>query len=58
MEAMGVFNSCETVAIKFVLAKSSSLKGVMFFKTITCPITCCCFSPVGVIVIVTNSFSK
>jgi hypothetical protein len=34
MEEIGVLNSCETVAIKFVLAKSNSLYVVTFRKKI------------------------
>ena len=37
MDEIGVFSSWEIVATKFVLASLNSWKGVIFLRTITCP---------------------
>ena len=58
MVEIGVFNSCDMVAIKLVFAKSNSLKVVTFRRIIKCPISCECDSPVGLISILIISFSK
>ena len=46
------------VPIKFVLAKSNSLNGVMFFSIITDPMFTGVFSPVGIMAMLTISLSK
>ena len=47
IDDMGVFISCETVEMKFVLAESSSLYLVMLLRMITFPMKFCSFSPIG-----------
>ena len=48
IDAIGVFISCETVEMKFVLAESISLYLVMLFRIIILPMKLFFFSPTGV----------